>query len=228
MRVPDLSPQHGYSDPKIGMFSYLPSCWVPFAELMRLNKPVGTLNIFFPYMFGALYAACVANPTISPDRLLTQSAALFVTAFILRSAGCTWNDIADRNLDRLVERTCSRPMARGAISLHAGYLFTAAQAGIWLIVLSQLLPGSWPSYATPLLFLVWLYPFTKRITDYAQVMLGVTLGWGVPISAAVAGTDVLHQGSSVESKGLIGFYLVYVTWAIIHDTVRPPRSAGRS
>ncbi len=109
-------------------------------------------------------------------------------------------------------------MARGAVSLRAAYLFTAAQAGIWLIVLSQLLPDSWPSNAAPLLFLVWLYPFTKRITDYAQVMLGVTLGWVVPIGAAVVGIDALHQGSGVEWEGLMGLYLVYVTWAVIHDT----------
>lgn len=186
---------------------------------MRLNKPVGTMNIFFPYLFGALFAGCVSRPVINPKWLLARSVSLFIAAFVLRSAGCTWNDIADRDLDRLVERTCSRPMARDAISLRAAYMFTAAQVGIWLAVFSQLLPELWIPYAAPLLFLVWLYPFAKRVTDYAQVVLGITLGWGVLVGAAVVGRDASASDTYVEWQGLASLYLVYVVWAVIHDTV---------
>ena len=110
-------------------------------------------------------------------------------------------------------------MISDAVSLRAEYLFTAVQVGVWVSILSQLLPDRWLSNAAPLLFLVWLYPFTKCVTDYAQVMLGITLGWGVPINAAVLGIDVWNLSTDGEWDGLAGLYLVYVTWAIIHDTV---------
>ena len=115
---------------KAGVFTYLPLSWVPYAELMRIHKPVGTLNVFFPHLFGSLFAGCVLDPFIRPRLLLMRIGALLGAAFVLRSAGCSWNDIADRDLDRLVERTRLRPMARGAISLPAAYVFTATQVGI--------------------------------------------------------------------------------------------------
>lgn len=131
---------------------------------------------------------------------MARSASLFVAAFVLHSAGCTCNDIADRDLDRLVERTCSRPMARDAISLRAAYMFTAAQVGIWLAVFSQLLPELWISYVAPLLFPVSLYPFAKRITDYAQVVLDITPVWGVLVGAAVVRRDASALDMYVEGQ----------------------------
>ena len=213
------SRQHEFKYSEAGVLTYLPSSWIPYAELMRIHKPVGTMNIYFPYLFGALFAGCVSVPSIQPKSLLIHSVALLGAAFVLRSAGCTWNDIADRDLDRLVVRTRRRPMARGAISLLAAYIFTAVQVGIWLAALSQLLPGRWLLYAPPLMFFVWLYPFAKRFTDYAQLVLGITLGWGVLIGAAVVGLDVLETNADAERAGLAGLYLVYVVWAVIHDTV---------
>ena len=205
------------------LLTSLPPSWAPYAELMRIHKPVGTMNIFFPYLFGALFAGCVSEPVIPPTQLLSRSVALFGAAFVLRSAGCTWNDIADRDLDRLVERTRQRPMARGAVPLLAAYAFAAAQAGVWLAALALLLPapGHWLLYAAPLLFFVCLYPFAKRFTNYAQLLLGITLGWGVLIGAAVMGLDVLETETDVQGgrAGLTGLYLVYVVWAVIHDTV---------
>lgn len=202
-----------------GVLAYLPHSWAPYAELMRIHKPVGILSIFFPYLFGSLFAGCVSDPLIRPGSLLIHIGALLGAAFILRSAGCTWNDIADRDLDRLVERTRLRPMARGAISLLAACVFTAVQVGIWLAALSLLLPGRWPLYAAPLLFLVWLYPFAKRFTNYAQVFLGITLAWGVLVGAAVVGLDVWGTDAGAERAGLAVLYLVCVVWTVIYDTV---------
>ena len=109
-------------------------------------------------------------------------------------------------------------MARGAISPLAAYAFTAVQVGIWLALLSQMLPGRWLLYALPL-FLVWLYPFAKRFTDYAQIVLGVTLGWGILVGAAAVGIDALAMGANDQNAGLLGLYLVYVVWSVIHNTV---------
>ena len=204
-----------------GIFGYLPSSWAPYAELMRLHKPVGIMNIFFPYLFGSLFVACISNPPMETTFLLGRIAALFSAAFVLRSGGCTWNDIVDRDIDRLVERTRSRPMARGALSLRAAYVFTAAQAAIWCTLLVYFLPDRGLLYAVPLLFLVWLYPFAKRFTDYAQVVLGFTLSWGVLIGAAAMNFDPLVMDGNAEGnqKALAGLYLVYVVWTVIHDTV---------
>jgi 4-hydroxybenzoate polyprenyltransferase len=79
----------GYEEPAKGFLSYLPSSWVPYAELMRLNKPVGFLNIYFPYLYGSLFAACITQPVMSPKSVILANAKLFPIAFLLRSASCT-------------------------------------------------------------------------------------------------------------------------------------------
>ena len=195
-----------------------PSC-VPYAELMRLHKPVGIMNIFFPYLFGSLFAGCASNQHVQPGWLLIRMVALFGTAFILRSAGCTWNDIVDRDIDRLVERTRLRPMARGAISLTAAYIFAAAQSGLWLIMLAKLLPGRWKIHGLPLLCLVWFYPFTKRFTNYAQLVRGITLGCGGMLGSAAVGLDIFDMDAQGKRGQILGLYLTYGLWTIIHDTV---------
>ena len=205
--------------PVTGILAALPESWVPFAELMRVHKPVGIMNIYFPYLFGLLFAGCVSSPVMDRRLLLLRSISLFGVAFILRSAGCTWNDIIDRDIDRLVERTRLRPMARGAISLQAAYAFTVVQTGIWLASLSRMLTDHWLLFAAPLLFLVWLYPFAKRFTDYAQVLLGITLGWGVLVGAKVGDLDMLDTVIDERGAGLAGLYSVYLVWTVIHDTI---------
>ena len=215
---PRLARDKGY--PRTGILARLPPSWTPYAELMRLHKPVGIINIFFPYLFGSLFAACLSKPSMTATFLLGRIMALLSAAFILRSAGCTWNDIVDRDIDRLVERTRLRPMARGALSLRAAYIFTAAQAAIWCSLLSHLLPRRWLFYAAPLVFLVGLYPYAKRVTDYAQVVLGLTLGWGVLIGSAATGLDPLDLDNKAgDQEGLAGLYVVYIIWTVIHDTV---------
>ena len=220
LRTPTPRIPNDRSHPSTGILACLPPSWTPYAELMRLHKPVGIMNIFFPYLFGSLFAACVSNPSMKAAFLLGRITALLSAAFILRSAGCTWNDIADRDIDRLVERTRLRPMARGALSLRAAYIFTASQAAVWCTLLSYFLPRRWLFYAAPLLFLVGLYPYAKRVTDYAQVVLGLTLGWGVLIGSATTGLDPFDAGNKAgDLEGLAGLYVVYVIWTVIHDTV---------
>lgn len=127
----------GYYKPTKGVLSCLPSSCVPYAELMRLNKPVGTLNIHFPYLFGSLFAACAQHPFVTPLSVLSANLKLFAMAFLLRSAGCTWNDLIDRNLDRKVARCRLRPIARYAASPRSGFIFYAIQILVWLAMLLQ-------------------------------------------------------------------------------------------
>lgn len=210
----------------------------PAAELMRISKPVGILNIFFPYMYGFFFIRLVDDTGHSVRHtLLIQFPVLFFSAFILRSVGCVWNDIVDMDLDKLVERTRSRPLPRGAISSTAAYGLAFVLFACWLGTVGVLVPttraGTW--YAMPLTGMVIAYPYMKRITNYAQVWLGFTLAWGVFFGAAIAGFDILvHMARPVHGLdgpvpalplldgricGLTLLHLLYVVWSIIHDTI---------
>ena len=155
--------------------------------------------------------------------------------------GCAWNDIVDMDVDCLVERTKNRPMARRAIPVPLAYCFTAGLLVIWAACIKQLVPQSTSSgsYAIPLVMLVMAYPYAKRVTNYAQVLLGVTVGFGVIFGAAMGNFDVLHMASqaiiaAVNAKdpqplsnllkdsrvlGLVLLYAVCVVWNVITDTV---------
>jgi len=214
----------------------------PYAELVRIDKPVGILNIFFPYFYGFAFGVLINQPSSIPSHILPRRVTLILfSTFILRSMGCAWNDIIDRNIDRLVKRTNHRPMARGAISIPMACCFTAGLLVIWTSTLYQLVPSSIKlgSYAIPLIVLVIFYPFAKRCTNYAQVVLGITLGFGVLFGAAFGEIDILHtlfeaitaatRAKSIlplqqivqvpQTLGLILLYAVYVIWTVIHDTV---------
>jgi len=116
-----------YSPPTKGFLSYLPSQWVTYAELIRIHKPAGILYIYFPYIFGSLFAASIRYSMPSLRALTTANLLLFAVAFIVRSIGCSWNDIVDRELGCHVARCRIRPIARGALTPKQGYIFTAFQ-----------------------------------------------------------------------------------------------------
>ena len=126
--------RNGVWSAKLGALAYLRKSWVSFAEVMRLRKPVGTMSILFPYLFRLLFAACVSTSVMELGTTLLMATYLFA-AFILRTAGCTWNDVIDRDLDCLVGRTRLQPMARGAVALQATCVFTVAQFFAWLALL---------------------------------------------------------------------------------------------
>lgn len=215
----------------------------PYAELMRLHRPTGVLNIFFPYFYGFFYGLRT-SPSFR-DNINNVAFRIFLllfSAFTLRSWGCVWNDIVDAEIDRLVERTRSRPMARGALSYTSAYLFNAGLSALWLVTLKPLLPDprTYGLYVLPLTILVILYPYVKRVTNFTQVHLGFTLGWGALMGGAMTGVDILstalgagflapgrNNGSSAEGPqrsleqiyGLLGLYAAYIIWTVIHDVI---------
>lgn len=216
----ELSSEPQYKAPSKGLLALLPQSWVPYAELTRLHKPVGILNVYFPYLYGSLFAAIISDPIPSPLEIASVNARLFAMAFLLRCAGCTWNDILDRDLDRQVARCRLRPMARNAISPRSGYLFFAAQMLVWTAMLIGANMEAW-TYAIIAVFLAQIYPFAKRVTDYTQVVLGVTLSWGVLVGCVMQ--NVTPTGLAVEQPAmgavLACLYLTYVVWCVIHDTI---------
>lgn len=212
-----------YSPPKGWLPSSIPASFIPYCELMRLFRPVGVLNIYFPYFYGAVYAAVMSAPLPDLSRVLITVSLLFLSGFLLRSLGCSWNDIVDRDLDRKVARCRLRPMARGAISVRNAYLFTLAQTILWLCTLS-IVSRECVLYSIPLIFMVAFYPFAKRITNFAQAVLGVTLSWGVLIGSVAMGVDPLQLVLSADTRytagaGMMLLCLIYIFWTITHDII---------
>ncbi|KAH8203243.1 hypothetical protein TruAng_002541 [Truncatella angustata] len=205
-----------YSPPITGLLSRIPSSWVPYAELIRLDKPVGTYYLFFPCLFSTLLAAPMAAPMTSPLTVLGTTALFFSGALIMRGAGCSINDLWDRNLDPHVTRTRHRPIARGAITPFKALTYTGAQLLTGLAILLQF-PASCFFYAVPSLIFVASYPLAKRITYYPQAMLGLTFSWGAIMGFPALGVDLLSNSAALTAAAFL--YGSNVAWTILYDMI---------
>lgn len=204
-----------YSPPKAGLIAFLPRQWIPYAELIRLDKPAGTYYLFFPCVFSTLLAASMA-PHITIAQVLGTSGLFFSGAFIMRGAGCSINDLWDRNLDPHVARTRFRPIARGAISTEKAMVFTGFQLLAGLGILLQFpLECLW--YGIPSLLLVTTYPLAKRITHYPQVVLGLTFSWGAIMGFPALGLDLLASRDALEVAAAL--YSSCVSWTVLYDMI---------
>ena len=140
----------------------------PYLRLARLDRPIGSWLLLLPCWWSSALAA-VASHKIAPS--VVHLALFFVGAFAMRGAGCTWNDIVDRDLDRSVERTRSRPIPSGQVSVLGAGIFLVVQALVGLAVLLSF------NFFTIMLgvaslAIVAIYPFMKRITYWPQIVLG--------------------------------------------------------
>ena len=203
-----------YSPPKSGLIASLPRSWIPYAELIRLDKPTGTYYLFFPCLFSTLMAASYAASP--PSTILSTSLLFFTGALIMRGAGCTINDLWDRNLDPHVARTCLRPIARGAITPGKAIIYTGFQLLAGLGILLQF-PTSCLYYGIPSLLLVATYPLAKRITYYPQFVLGLTFSWGAMMGFPALGVDLLSDPTA--SKGAALLYSSCVSWTVLYDMI---------
>ncbi|KAI9796288.1 MAG: hypothetical protein M1825_000852 [Sarcosagium campestre] len=213
--VNDGSQTSNYAPPTTGVLSLLPKSAVPYAELIRLDKPTGTYYLFFPCLFSTLLASTIP-PLTSPVEALSTSFLFLTGALVMRGAGCTINDLWDRNLDPQVARTRLRPIARGAVSVPQALIFTSFQLLAGLAVLLQF-PMSCFFYATPSLILVGLYPLAKRVTHYPQFVLGLTFSWGVIVGFPAVGIDLLTDTAAASSAALL--YASNVAWTILYDII---------
>ncbi|OHE96184.1 4-hydroxybenzoate polyprenyl transferase [Colletotrichum orchidophilum] len=210
------SPEAVYSPPETGIISYLPASWVPYAELTRIDKPAGTYYLFFPCLFSTLMAAPMAMPMASPGSVIGTSLLFFSGALIMRGAGCSINDLWDRNLDPHVTRTKFRPIARGAITPFKGFAFTGAQLLAGLGILVQF-PTSCLFYGIPSLLFVVSYPLAKRVTYYPQAVLGLTFSWGAMMGFPALGIDLLSNSAALTAAALL--YTSNVAWTILYDMI---------
>lgn len=203
-----------YFPPTKGLLSYLPSSIVPYAELMRLDKPAGTYYLFFPCLFSTLLAASYTGaPAVAT---LTTSLLFFTGALIMRGAGCTINDLWDRNLDPQVARTRLRPIARGAVTPREALMFTGFQLLAGLSVLVQF-PVPCLYYGIPSLLLVTTYPLAKRVTHYPQLVLGLTFSWGAIMGFPALGVDLLSDTTAL--KAVAALYTSCVSWTVLYDMI---------
>ena len=185
-----------------GLIGALPPRLRPFASLMRLDRPIGSWLLYWPCAWSVALAGVRGHWTLFGW--------LALGAFAMRSAGCVYNDIVDRDLDKRVERTRLRPLASGRVSLRAAWVLTAILCAIGLIVLLQL---DRTAQIVPLgsLALVAAYPFMKRLTWWPQAWLGLVFSWGALVGwPAVTG--------ELETPAL-WLYAGTVAWVIGYDTL---------
>ena len=179
----------------------------PYLRLSRADRPIGTWLLLIPCLWGIALAAAV--DAFRPwDAWLVISCAL--GAFLMRGAGCTWNDISDRKIDAEVARTRSRPLPSGQV--------TVRQAVIWMGVQALLAAGILFSYnalaiglGIASLGLVAIYPFAKRFTWWPQVFLGLAFNWGALLAWAA------HAGAVPPAALLL--YAAGIAWTLFYDTI---------
>jgi 4-hydroxybenzoate polyprenyltransferase len=187
--------------------THAPSWSRPYLRLSRLDRPIGSWLLLMPCWWSAALAAGVAHDLRS---LPLTSALFFVGAFAMRGAGCTWNDITDRDLDAKVERTRSRPIPAGQVSVTQALVFLAVQALVGLAVLLQF-NGFAIATGIASLVIVAVYPFMKRITWWPQVVLGLAFSWGALMGFAVT-------FGRIDLTALV-LYAGSIAWVIGYDTI---------
>jgi 4-hydroxybenzoate polyprenyltransferase len=181
----------------------------PWARLARLDRPIGTWLLFWPCIFGLVLGAAADERRFLEWHDLYYALLFAIGALVMRGAGCTFNDIVDRDIDAKVARTRGRPIPSGAISTWQAVLFLIAQCLVGLGILIQFNLFAVALGAASLL-LVAAYPFMKRITWWPQAWLGLTFNWGALLGFA-AQTGRLDLGDGVLYAGLIFWTLGYDT-----------------
>ena len=179
----------------------------PYLRLSRLDRPIGSWLLLLPCWWSAALAAGIGRDL---SQLPLTILLFFLGAFAMRGAGCTWNDITDRDLDAMVERTRSRPIPAGQVSVKRALLFLLLQALVGLAVLLQFNRFAVFTGVASLL-VVAIYPFMKRITYWPQVVLGLAFSWGALMGFAV----ILHR---IDATALL-LYAGSISWVIGYDTI---------
>jgi 4-hydroxybenzoate polyprenyltransferase len=183
-----------------------PAASRPYLRLARLDRPIGSWLLLIPCWWSLGLAGIRAGHLPS----LWYAILFFIGAFAMRGAGCTWNDLVDRNLDGLVERTRSRPIPSGQVTVAQATIFMAAQGLVGFAVLLQFNRTTvWTGLAS--FSVIVIYPFMKRITYWPQIVLGLAFSWGALMGwPAIFGrldwpAVVLYAGS--------------IVWVIGYDTI---------
>lgn len=181
----------------------------PYLRLSRADRPIGTWLLLLPCWWG-LALSVAADPAGGTVYDLWITLGCAIGAFLMRGAGCTWNDITDRHIDAGVARTQSRPLPSGQVTVRGALIWTVVQALISFgILLTFQAAAIWLGILA--LLPVAIYPFAKRFTWWPQVFLGIAFNWGALLAWAA------HQGNL--SLAPILLYLAGIAWTLFYDTI---------
>lgn len=188
---------------------YAPPDARPYLRLSRIDRPIGTWLLLLPCWWGALLGA-LAVPDRAGILTIWVLVGCAIGAVLMRGAGCTWNDITDRNLDGQVTRTRSRPLPSGQVQVRQAVIWMGAQTFVAALILFSF---NWTAVGLGVLSLVLvaIYPFAKRFTWWPQVFLGLAFNWG----ALLAWTA---QTGSVALPAVF-LYLAGIAWTLFYDTI---------
>ena len=178
-----------------------------FIQLTRLNKPIGVLLLFWPCVWGLTLGYYFNNETVLYSKYIIL---FFLGSILMRSAGCIFNDIVDKDLDKKVQRTKKRPIASGKISILEAFIYMVFLCLAALLILLQF---NWLTIVLGIssMTLAFAYPFMKRITYWPQLFLGLTFNWGI-----IMGWTSITNSLSIEP---IILYLSAIFWTLGYDTV---------
>ena len=178
-----------------------------FIQLTRLNQPTGFLLLFWPCAWGLTLAYYFNGET---NLYLKHILLFFSGSVLMRSAGCIFNDIVDRNLDKKVQITKERPVASGKVSVSEAFIYIVFLCLVAFLILLQF---NWLTIVLGIssMVLVFAYPFMKRITYWPQLFLGLTFNWGI-----IMGWTSITNSISIEP---IILYLSAIFWTLGYDTI---------
>ena len=187
---------------------YAPAWSRPYLRLSRADRPIGTWLLLIPCWWGLTLSMIHHQTATLHDLWIAVGCA--IGAWLMRGAGCTWNDITDRNFDGQVERTRSRPIPSGQVTVTGAVIWMCLQA---LLAFGILLTFNTAAIALGVLALlpVCIYPFAKRFTWWPQVFLGIAFNWG----ALLAWTA--HSGK-LEAPAIV-LYFAGIAWTLFYDTI---------
>ena len=184
-----------------------PPAWRPWLRLSRADRPIGTWLLLLPCWWGTGLAMIADRPRWVD---LWVALACALGAIAMRGAGCTWNDLTDRDYDAMVARTRSRPLPSGQVTVRGAWLWLAAQTALGAVLLLTL-GGTAIVLGIASLALVAIYPFAKRFTWWPQVFLGLAFNWGVLLAFAAHG-GTLHPAAVLA-------YAAGIAWTLFYDTI---------
>mgnify|MGYP006262618949 FL=1 len=178
-----------------------------FIELTRLNKPSGFMLLFWPCSWGLAYAYLIYS---NLNQLIYFLILFFLGSVLMRSAGCIFNDIVDKDYDKRVKRTKIRPIASGLITVKKSLLYVMFLCALAFLILIQF------NLLTIIIgmgsmVLAFSYPFMKRITYWPQLFLGITFNWGILMAWTAMGNNI--------SQEIIILYLSAIFWTLGYDTI---------
>jgi 4-hydroxybenzoate polyprenyltransferase len=186
---------------------FAPARTRPYLRLSRADRPIGTWLLLLPCLWGVALAAAADAPRLEDLWII---AACTLGAALMRGAGCTWNDITDRDIDGAVARTRSRPIPSGQVSVRAALVWMLVQTAVAGALLLSF-NGAAVALGIASLALVAIYPFAKRFTWWPQVFLGLAFNWGALLAW------VAHSGSL--SAAPVALYGSGIAWTLFYDTI---------